>query len=931
MSDRRRRSAASWDKKEGKVSSSEMHSNVAWVGSPKWSNSEVNDGMGRQSWDPPLEKRTGPKDDAINRDRRRMQTDQTFDEWEKPYSTHPSDNTFAPPYRAGDRQVGGKARMSTDHDRDHDRVREQLRSPYRSRSRSRGRAMGLTRSRSRSRDREWESTRSGTRSPFYNDRHESNQYASVRNRSHRPDHTSGSRVDYHRDDRNHYDDQNRRRQSNRNTRIPCRFFAAGKCNRDDCKFSHDIPESRCNDGRSHNNVRDRNIGNKNREWHEQLPHEDINPSDKSSFGEKGTWDAPLWDDVEPRSFNERSRDDIHNHTSQDKNRRDDIDVSVFPDGGKSDPKLDNKKRLRNNMETRGLNERLQDIPDHTSHDKYRTWDDVDASGFPDGRRSNPILDNKKRSWNDVEPRSLNKRSRDIQDHTSHYKNRTWDDVDASNFPDVAKSRSNFINKKRSWIDADPQGLNERSHGIRDHTSLDTHKNWDNKDTSVIPDLGNSNCNLDNKKRSSDGLSWDDVSKSGLSSASKAYYNSEDSKKSWNDSKSENRIDGEIKKWDGPLWDEVSEPGYSEVAKSGWENTTSSVMLQADDNIRKWDDQALNDVGAEKSENLVNQWTSVGNVVNDTDLNNPNIVSKDVNQQVVASGKDSIQIIQYMNSQSLSSFNRTENAFNGPKSQMSGQGEGMDSYKQTSNQIKESAQQLKPSEVDAPQLINAVNDTSLTNQLAHVNGLPTALPEMSKKGQVPELYTQLNLSSAIEYLKSLPHSAYNQDTQQNSATGLEVNTCVPIGTLSASVAQENQNIPPISTGGEIGVAEKESAGIPEGIDNRVAEIENAKQQQESINPGKVEEGDISNDEKAMRLFKVALVEFVKELLKPKWKEGKMSRDVHKTVVKKVVDKVTTTIQGNQVPRTQAKIEQYLAYSKPKITKLVEAYVERLLKE
>ncbi|KAK4352565.1 hypothetical protein RND71_028083 [Anisodus tanguticus] len=95
-------------------------------------------------------------------------------------------------------------------------------------------------------------------------------------------------------------------------------------------------------------------------------------------------------------------------------------------------------------------------------------------------------------------------------------------------------------------------------------------------------------------------------------------------------------------------------------------------------------------------------------------------------------------------------------------------------------------------------------------------------------------------------------------------------------------------------------------------------------------GKVEEGSGNKDEKVMRLFKNALIEFVKEILKPIWKEGKMSREVHKTVVKKVVDKVTSTIQGEHVPRTQEKIEQYLSYSKAKISKLVQAYVERLLK-
>lgn len=95
-------------------------------------------------------------------------------------------------------------------------------------------------------------------------------------------------------------------------------------------------------------------------------------------------------------------------------------------------------------------------------------------------------------------------------------------------------------------------------------------------------------------------------------------------------------------------------------------------------------------------------------------------------------------------------------------------------------------------------------------------------------------------------------------------------------------------------------------------------------------GGVDEGNRIKDEKGMRIFKNALVEFVKEILKPTWKEGQMSREVHKTIVKKVVDKVTGTIQGEHVPKTQEKIDHYLSYSKPKLTKLVQAYVEKFLK-
>ncbi|CAN6458512.1 unnamed protein product [Victoria cruziana] len=81
---------------------------------------------------------------------------------------------------------------------------------------------------------------------------------------------------------------------------------------------------------------------------------------------------------------------------------------------------------------------------------------------------------------------------------------------------------------------------------------------------------------------------------------------------------------------------------------------------------------------------------------------------------------------------------------------------------------------------------------------------------------------------------------------------------------------------------------------------------------------------------MRMFKFALVEVVKEMLKPTWKEGRMSKEAHKTIVKKVVDKVTSTLQGPQIPNTQERIDQYLAFSKPKLTKLVQAYVEKYLK-
>lgn len=85
---------------------------------------------------------------------------------------------------------------------------------------------------------------------------------------------------------------------------------------------------------------------------------------------------------------------------------------------------------------------------------------------------------------------------------------------------------------------------------------------------------------------------------------------------------------------------------------------------------------------------------------------------------------------------------------------------------------------------------------------------------------------------------------------------------------------------------------------------------------------------SKDSKPLKMFKIALADFVKEALKPTWKEGQMSREIHKTIVKKVVDKVTSTVENT--PPTKEKIDIYMTYSKEKLNKLVQAYVGKYSK-
>ena len=82
-----------------------------------------------------------------------------------------------------------------------------------------------------------------------------------------------------------------------------------------------------------------------------------------------------------------------------------------------------------------------------------------------------------------------------------------------------------------------------------------------------------------------------------------------------------------------------------------------------------------------------------------------------------------------------------------------------------------------------------------------------------------------------------------------------------------------------------------------------------------------------DEKTRDYFRIHLAEHVKELLKPIWKEGKLSKDAHKLIVKKSVDKVLATVDLHQVPATKELITDYITMSGTKIEKLVKAYVDR----
>lgn len=83
-------------------------------------------------------------------------------------------------------------------------------------------------------------------------------------------------------------------------------------------------------------------------------------------------------------------------------------------------------------------------------------------------------------------------------------------------------------------------------------------------------------------------------------------------------------------------------------------------------------------------------------------------------------------------------------------------------------------------------------------------------------------------------------------------------------------------------------------------------------------------DCQNDSRSLKYFHAALVEFLKELLKPTWHEGVISKDAHKMIVKRAVDKVIGSLQPDQIPSTSESIRHYLNVSKTKLAKLIEVF-------
>ncbi|KAK7411325.1 hypothetical protein VNO78_02758 [Psophocarpus tetragonolobus] len=145
----------------------------------------------------------------------------------------------------------------------------------------------------------------------------------------------------------------------------------------------------------------------------------------------------------------------------------------------------------------------------------------------------------------------------------------------------------------------------------------------------------------------------------------------------------------------------------------------------------------------------------------------------------------------------------------------------------------------------------------------------------------------------------------------------------VGAVASTTSQNNDEYGETADA-EVGAVENES--LSDDVD--VAKMTTGEIEINQVkSPGKRKKG---KDSRSMKLFKVSIANFVKEVLKPSWRQGNMSKVAFKTIVKKTVDKVSGAMKGHRVPKSQEKISQYIDSSQRKLTKLVMGYVDKYVK-
>ncbi|KAF5198788.1 Zinc finger protein, partial [Thalictrum thalictroides] len=188
------------------------------------------------------------------------------------------------------------------------------------------------------------------------------------------------------------------------------------------------------------------------------------------------------------------------------------------------------------------------------------------------------------------------------------------------------------------------------------------------------------------------------------------------------------------------------------------------------------------------------------------------------------------------------------------------------------------------------------------------------PSVSQGATIPNIPKQLENRDFSYFRRPLYYSALCRDTSAHAIGAL-----TDLAEGSGSFVAEQQN--------KSSLSKEEKSLIPGHIVNTSSAME--VDLDHSLNH-QADNGKHNRESQTQNIFRAAIVEFVKELVKPHWREGHLSKDAHNTVVKKTVEKVLSTLQPNQIPNTAESTANYFKLFQPKLAKLVEAYVGKYAK-
>ncbi|CAO2818468.1 unnamed protein product [Amaranthus hypochondriacus] len=182
------------------------------------------------------------------------------------------------------------------------------------------------------------------------------------------------------------------------------------------------------------------------------------------------------------------------------------------------------------------------------------------------------------------------------------------------------------------------------------------------------------------------------------------------------------------------------------------------------------------------------------------------------------------------------------------------------------------------------------------------------------------------AESLKHTQKQDHAAENSDillkfgTHHNVLDVGENSKHKVVGAVASTASLENDEFGETADA-EVGAVEN---GSPSNA-NEDADIAEGDIEIDQVKPeGRTKK---NKDSKSMKLFKVAVANFVKDVLKPQWRQGNMSKEVFKTIVKKTVDKVSGAMKNRRLPKSQEKIDHYIDSSRRKLTQLVEGYVSK----